>query len=389
MISQVMAQDLDVRNQSVTFIQPEFYLGKAVPSYSYFPETGAQTVLAISAGRWLYNRDRDYAVLLNYPSVGVDFLVSNYGNTEVLGQSYTLMPFFSITPSKKLKNSTHFRFGIGASYFTRGYDAETNRTNVAVSSKLTWAFSLNVIQNLLVTRTATMRIGVGWLHGSNGHVQLPNFGLNSFLFSLMARFHLSKLNDEQMASFIKEPVSKTKAFFISARMGLGIHELGGPDGPVGGPKKAVNVLAVGGGFIFKNVMVLRFGMGYRFYQQYYAYIEENDLPEYSSNPVCSASNIYFSVGFELLMGHVGIDTEVGVNIYKPFFKSHFEIFEYGNDLDYTLKMLFLSRLGLKLYLFSNTKSPRNNIFIGAHINGNFGQADFSEVSIGYVHRLVK
>ena len=54
---------------------------------------------------------------------------------------------------------------------------------------------------------------------------------------------------------------------------------------------------------------------------------------------------------------------------------------------YKLKKAILARLGLKYYLFNNNQSPKSNIFIGATINANLGQADFTELSIGYVHRF--
>ncbi len=34
-----------------------------------------------------------------------------------------------------------------------------------------------------------------------------------------------------------------------------------------------------------------------------------------------------------------------------------------------------------------SQSPKSNIFIACHINANLGQADFTELSLGYVHRF--
>jgi hypothetical protein len=54
-----------------------------------------------------------------------------------------------------------------------------------------------------------------------------------------------------------------------------------------------------------------------------------------------------------------------------------------------MKRLFASRLGLKVYAISTEKNPPINAFIGAHINANMGQADFSSLSIGIVKRFLK
>lgn len=42
---------------------------------------------------------------------------------------------------------------------------------------------------------------------------------------------------------------------------------------------------------------------------------------------------------------------------------------------------------LKYYLWSTNNAPKHNTFIGAHINANIGQADFTELSFRYVYRF--
>ncbi len=44
-------------------------------------------------------------------------------------------------------------------------------------------------------------------------------------------------------------------------------------------------------------------------------------------------------------------------------------------------------MGLKLYMINTAKKPKHNVYISAHINTNFGQADFSEASLGYVYNF--
>ena len=82
-----------------------------------------------------------------------------------------------------------------------------------------------------------------------------------------------------------------------------------------------------------------------------------------------------------------MDAEIGINLYKPFYPEHSSEFEYDSSFKYWLKKTFVTRLGLKLYAINTSKNPKHNVFLGAHINANFGQADFSELSIGYVYRF--
>ena len=102
------------------------------------------------------------------------------------------------------------------------------------------------------------------------------------------------------------------------------------------------------------------------------------------------------------MSHIGIELAIGINIHKPFYKVDWQlnqgyIFVNENgqkttilgDLNwyYEVKRTVATRMGLKYYLISNTKKPKHNFYVGAHINANLGQADFSELSLGYVYRF--
>jgi hypothetical protein len=42
-------------------------------------------------------------------------------------------------------------------------------------------------------------------------------------------------------------------------------------------------------------------------------------------------------------------------------------------------------LGLRYYAITAKKAPQHNVFVAANINANLGQADFSELSFGYVY----
>ena len=98
-----------------------------------------------------------------------------------------------------------------------------------------------------------------------------------------------------------------------------------------------------------------------------------------------------------MLSHIGIELEFGLNLYKPIYKYDYELtngtIENGIyikpklDWYFDIKKTISSRLGLKYYLLNTNKSPKQNLFLGAFINANFGQADFSELSLGYVYCL--
>jgi hypothetical protein len=376
-------------NHSVYFIQPELMLGKAVPASSSFPDTRLHMVYALNAGRYVFDQGKNWSTFYNYPFVGVHLSKSSFGHDEILGTAYTIMPFIELNTSKKLRNSFHIKLGLGTSYFTESYHKEENPMNNAIGSRITWTFQSSVHYTLLLTRHFTFNIGGAYVHHSNGHTQLPNLGLNSFLFSASTSFFLDPLDDIQMEAYQKPPRSKSKQTFIEMSAGLGMHEMGGPNTIIERLKKTVASVSASGGIIFNRQIKFKAGFIYRFYHHYYSYIKEFDQEEYQDYPVYNSSNLIIFTGVEFLLGHVGMDAEVGINIFKPFYKEHSNSFENDTGLSYSMKRLFASRLGLKVYAISTEKNPPINAFIGAHINANMGQADFSSLSIGIVKRFLK
>jgi hypothetical protein len=121
---------------------------------------------------------------------------------------------------------------------------------------------------------------------------------------------------------------------------------------------------------------------------------------FKSAPVYYSTNIGVSLNSEILMNHVGVNMQIGFNLHKPAYKMEWRVnkgwdntpkeipegWVLGNfDGFYKVKELVAGRLGLKYYVLGTKKRPTNNIYIAAHINSNLGQADFSDISLGYLH----
>ena len=58
-----------------------------------------------------------------------------------------------------------------------------------------------------------------------------------------------------------------------------------------------------------------------------------------------------------------------------------------SELDnyYWFKRFISGKLGLKYYLLNTINFPKHNFSIGAYICSNLGQADYSEISMGYTY----
>ena len=124
-----------------------------------------------------------------------------------------------------------------------------------------------------------------------------------------------------------------------------------------------------------------------FYEHYYDYIQRNDLAPYNEAPVINASNFGIFFGGEFLLSHVGLEFQMGINFYKPFYEVDWLLNEKELNWYYELKKHVPVRMGMKLYALNTNDNPKHNFFLGANINANLGQADFTELSLGYVRRF--
>lgn len=187
--------------------------------------------------------------------------------------------------------------------------------------------------------------------------------------------------------------------YFCVRTGLGQHVLS----EVFNTKKEVYSIALAVGKIYAKTFKFGAGMYYRFYEHYYDYIKnetyiiQDQTPHFKSNPFHYATNYGIFVSSELLLSPIGIGLDLGLNLYKPFYKIDWQISQgktfndvyFPAELDdyYRIKRTISGRLGLTYYLINTATSPQHNFFVAAHINANLGQADFSELSLGYVHRF--
>lgn len=366
--------------KKVIFLEPEFMIGKNVANYKTFPKSGLRTTYVLNIGAYKNDGKRHDHRYYNFPHTGISIAYSNLGNNRALGKEISVMPYISINASKTLKHSWDFRFGLGGAYLTEYYDKETNPGNKAIGSRFNWAFKAFLYHTLWINSRYRLKLGGGYLHASNAHTQLPNFGLNSAMLSISCHYYLKKIDPKQRK---EDPGPKQQSRFFQLRSGLGMHEFGSTVGPVGGPKKPVYSYALSYGLLLNRQLKLYSGFFYRYYKSYYDYLKENLAGEYQ-NIKREASNISFFIGCEYLLGHVGMNIEGGLNLYKPFYNEFYEMFETGDDFDEFRMSMFNTRMGLNLYLFNTNRQPKHNVALGGHVNANFGKADFGEISITYM-----
>lgn len=387
------------------FIRPEVLFGKTMEANTGFPKTNLQTAFFLSYGKYHNSNKETWAEMLGYPKTGISIAYTSFGNSKFIGNAYTIMPFMEIRLFQKKTKKLNLLLGIGTSYIDKQYNILNNSLNKGISTKLNWSFKSFLYYNILKKEQVNLKLGLGYLHHSNGHIKLPNQGLNSFLLSLSSQFEFNK----EEASIIQDnkKTPKTRENYFSIRTGIGQNVLS----QAFNDKKEVYSSAISYGKILNKTFKFGGGFYYRFYEKYYNHIKnkgdqvEEQVPKYSNNPYKYATNYGVFVTGELLLSHVGIEFDIGYNIYKPFYKIDWQlsqgytytVIENGEPQTayvleelsdyYKVKRSVSSRLGLKYYILNTNNLPKHNVFFGAHMNANLGQADFSEFSIGYVYRF--
>ncbi|PIQ16978.1 MAG: hypothetical protein COW67_00495 [Flavobacteriales bacterium CG18_big_fil_WC_8_21_14_2_50_32_9] len=363
------------------FFESEYLIGKIIPNdFDYFPKNGPQQIVAFNYGI-LKHDTSSWGRFYNFPEIGITALYGNAGNNRVFGHQISLLPFVTFNVFNQSKAVYKLRIGLGASYFSERFDIINNPTNNVISSIFSWDIRTALYRNIIETNKFVLKFGVGFAHQSNSHTKIPNKGMNSLLFSISGQFYNSE--DYKKPERINNAAYASKDKFIHFRQGFGFHEQNEYEGPQTNLVRPVYSTTVGFGKIINHHVKLSTGFTYRFYQHYYDHITDSNIVGLSNHPSLNASNFLIYFNGELFMHHVGLDFDLEVNVFKPFF-NHFHP---SKNVVSTLRQLLSTRKGLNLYLFDTHSLPKTNIYIGAYVNTNLGRADFMEFSVGMLKKL--
>lgn len=381
----------------------EINLGKTMEANTNFPETKLQKSAFISIGWLQQNHNREWAKRLRNPRTGLTFGYTDFGNSESIGYALSLLPYLELYPFSKDAQRWRLKTSLGISYLSKQFDSVANPFNRAVSTDYKWAFRTLLYYDLSKRKKVSWRVGLGYTHNSNGHTRLPNQGLNSLVATVEAEF-MSAKSLQEIRPYLRDTAAvRTKERYFNIIAGIGQNVLS----EVYNDKKEVYSFALSTGKIINSTFKLGIGIYYRVYEHYYDYIDQGgDLveefyPYFADNPFVYASNFGVMAEGELLLGHVGAEFGIGFNIYKPAYKIDWQLNEgdtylSGDELVttlgelnsyYEIKRSIPTRLGLKWYFVSTRKSPTHNVFLGAQLNANLGQADFTAFNLGYEYRF--
>ncbi len=361
------------------FAEDKIYTGFVINnflSYESFPKTSAAFINELKLG-YKTSGNEEWHQYYNYPEVAISFFAGSLGNKKEFGNIKGILPIIDFCLKNSSKYDIDLSLGWGIAYFNKPYDSITNPHNILIGSHFTHFAAMSLSYQIHLKNNFRLNLTGAYLHASNGHYQVPNGGMNLATIAVGAKKYFGE--NKVLSRTDKKTIREKKDFYL--KFGCGIHEFAGTLYPTGTPKYKVYTATFLYGKNYKPFIKYFIGFTGKFYEAFKTTIEEENL--YSKNFFLKSSIFTFVLGNEFQFGNFAIFTNGGLNIYTPFVKQHVYKKEHIYNIDNILELYISSKLGMRYYLF-DPQTSKHNLFVSWAIKANFGNADFTEVSVGVV-----
>lgn len=363
---------------SVWVFENNVHVGGIVRNAPEVPYSKMSGLLEVNPGVQTMG-GKEWQQLLGFPKVACSFVAGSVGNTKELGYLFGILPNMTFNSVPHKWYSPSVRLGLGISYFNSPYNAVTHPKNLYIGSHLT-AFALaSVFIKPRLNDHLDLTAGISVMHSSNGHYQIPNLGMNIPSVSIGLNYHPKIIPNTLTRKTINVPSASTHLNF---RFGLGVHELAKTTEPIGTPKYAIYVTDIYLSKRYGKISNVHLGVEVNYYKSYYQYIVDNDF--YASDRHWRSCSVNIYLAHELMMHKFSVLAQGGIYLYNKFYRDYLYQFKSERGFKNELKKIFPTRLGVHYYFLDPEYCTRSNVFIGAYIKANFGQADFICAQMGVV-----
>lgn len=373
------AQNSDSDRSSSFVSEAAFHAGYIVKNSGEVP--GNKTPFLVTINPSVQTRGEQYwHQFYGFPRLGCRFTFGNLGNTKELGRLVGVTPNMTIKTSAGKWYLPSVNLGLGLAWFSKPYDEKLNPRNFYIGSHITALAEASVQFERNLTPKTDLIAGFRVIHCSNSHYQVPNLGLN--LISVYAGVVVNTLPKNALKAekrIIELPEPKIRLNF---RSGIGIHELARTLGPAGSPKYKIYVNALYLSRRYGKINNVHAGLEINYYQSFYNFIVDHNF--FKSDHHLKSTVFTAFLAHELMISRFSLLTQGGINLYNKFYNSYISMYKSEGGVSLALKKIFSTRLGLQCYLFDPMHHSGTNIFLGAYIKANFGQADFACMQVGVV-----
>jgi hypothetical protein len=316
--------------------------------------------------------------LYNFPTVGANIFFGDMGNPRELGYNVGVVPSITFNTANEKKWNLKLSLGIGLGYFNKPYNKKTNDQNILIGSHITNLSFAQLYFSRTISEKINLTLGIGSVHASNGHYQIPNVGLNA-----PAAFVGIKYYPQGKPKIYKRDTipQLNKTLRLNIRFGIGVHEFAETTKPVGGPKYTVYTGIIYVSKRFGKLSNVQAGVSVKYYTDYYSFFKRDSV--FTKNIHLKSNVISVILGHEFLFGHFTFSAHGCLDIYYPEYKPYTDFIQKQKGFSYFAERYFSTELGMQYYLHDTFTNRKNNFFIGTYINAHFGSADFIEAAVGW------
>jgi len=190
------------------FIKGSFQPGRVIPTNNFVRgQTLANDTIDGSTSFSLVllkqtTGDKLWDQLYGYPVYGIGVYSAFFKETSELGTPVSVFGYFSAPFARDRKLSFNYELGLGLTFNWKNFNPVSNPNNIAIGAARSAYIEAGVNLEYQLSKKLFASAGYGLYHFSNGHLKLPNFGLNMQALKFSLRY---QLNDAAI-SFVKNPV---------------------------------------------------------------------------------------------------------------------------------------------------------------------------------------
>jgi Lipid A 3-O-deacylase (PagL) len=162
-----------------TFLRANVQIGALLPEYGFFKYQTTDfargfeiNFLKESTGHSIWEQ------LYRYPAWGLSFYFTTMGNKAIYGNQFSIYPYYSLRLVERKRFGFSYQMGVGASWVTKKFDAETNYQNLAIGSHFNIHYHADMITKYQISDRMRLNAGISFSHISNANLSEPNVGIN-------------------------------------------------------------------------------------------------------------------------------------------------------------------------------------------------------------------
>jgi hypothetical protein len=285
---------------------------------------------------------KDWQAYHNYPRIKLGLSYTDYGDPEIFGRFFTGVTGLNYG----IGNAKKFRIapGFGLGYSTRHNTAENNE-NRAVSTKISFVAELDFVYDFRISEKFYNELILAFRHASNGNIKKPNYGMNFVQLGLSFNYEPKIKTIKKEKAEDSDELHRFKYYVI--------YTTGWKDPRVSRTNKLYQVQAISvfSAYRFSNVNSFTLGLdGFLDSSQYEEYIKQTkETPPFDPEEF-DQRQLAFSFGNIFHFGRLGIVTQAGLFLYRPYDFMKFSYQRYG--FQYTLFNHLVLHSALKAYFGS-------------------------------------